>query len=372
MPRVVIAILLLSISLHAQLEKIIIPAGTPEDRDLTTISNEQDTEKRIAMYTDFVQKYNANPAAVAYGNWQISQSYQTAGDLDKGLSYGDKALAAIPDNMDILVSQTNIAQQMKSNAKIMEYAIRGAKAYNDAGKAPKPQDMTDEKYAERLAQAKEGSKSSYEFLETAAFNAIAEEKDSKARMNYIERFTPAFPASRFEEPVAQYAMYTLGQLNDSARLFSYGEKALAANPNSIPTMLLLASSYVEDSKPASWAKAITYSQRVIELAKADAPDADKSRKLSGGVAHSTLGYAYAKQEKAAAAIPELKAAAALLKGQDDVSYATALYRLGWAYGKTNKTAEARAVLEEAVKIPGPLRGPCQELLAKVNSAHKPK
>jgi len=167
-------------------------------------------------------------------------------------------------------------------------------------------------------------------------------------------------------------MFTLGQLNDSARLFSYGEKALAANPNSMPTMLLLANAYVEDSRPTSLAKAITYSQKVIELAKADAPDADKSRKLSGGVAHSTLGYAYAKQEKAAAAVPELKEAAALLKGQDDVSYATALYRLGWAYAKVNKTAEARAVLEEGAKIPGPLQGPCQELLAKVNATRKPK
>ena len=181
MSRVVLAVLLLSVSLSAQLEKIIIPAGTPEDKDLTTISNEQDTQKRIAMYSDFVQKYSANPAAVAYGNWQISQSYQTAGDLEKALSFGDKALAASPDNMDILVSQANIAQQLKSPAKIMDYTIRGAKVYNDAGKAPKPEGMTDEKYAESVTIAKESNKSSYEFLETAAFNAIADEKDSKRR-----------------------------------------------------------------------------------------------------------------------------------------------------------------------------------------------
>jgi len=365
-------VLLLSLSCFAQLDKIVIPAGTPEDKDLAAISNEQDTQKKIGMYEEFAQKFSGNPAAVAYGNWQISQSYQAAGDLEKALSYGDKALAGMPSNMDILVSQTNIAQQMKSNAKVIDYATRGGQAYNEADKAPRPEGMTDEQFTARVADAKDSNKSSYEYLETAAFNTIADEKDAKARMNYIERFSPAFPASRFEEPVAQYAMYTLGQLNDSARLFSYGEKALAANPNSMPTMLLLANAYVDDTRPASWAKAITYSQKVIALAKADAPDADKSRKLSAGVAHSIVGYAYAKQEKAAAAIPELKSAAALLKGQDDVPYATALYRLGWAYGKTNKTAEARAVLEEAIKIPGPLQGPCKELLATVNSARKPK
>lgn len=369
----IIAVLFCSLFACAQLDKIMIPAGSPEDQALQVISNEPDAQKKTAMYEDFVQKFASNPAAVAYGNWQISQFYQTSGDLEKALSYGDKALASAPSNLDILVAQTNLAQQAKSNAKVMDYAIRGGKAYNSVAQQPKPADLTDEQWATNLAAAKDNNKSSYEFLETAAFNAIADEKDAKTRMSYIERFTPAFPASRFDEQVTQYAMFTLGQLNDSARLYAYGEKALAANPNSMPTMLLLANAYVEDARPASWAKAITYSQKVIEMAKGDAPDADKSRKLSAGVAHSTLGYAYAKQEKAAAAIPELKAAAALLKGQDDISYATALYRLGWAYGKTNKIADARAVLEEAIKIPGPLQGPSQELLNRVNSARtKPK
>ncbi len=40
-----------------------------------------------------------------------------------------------------------------------------------------------------------------------------------------------------------------------------------------------------------------------------------------------------KQDKTAAAIPELKSAVALLKGQDDQSYAMAGYRLGYAYAK---------------------------------------
>lgn len=367
-------VLLLSLSSFAQLDKIAIPAGTPEDQALTAISNEQDAQKKVPMYEDFVQRFSGNPAAVAYGNWQIAQSYQTDGNLEKALSYGDKALAGAPNNLDILVSQTNIAQQMKATAKVMDYATRGGKAYNSAAKDPKPEGMSDEQFAARVAEAKESNKSSYEFLETTAFNAIADEKDAKTRMSYIERFAPAFPASRFEEPLTQYALYTLGQLNDSARLFAYGEKVLAANPNSMPTMLMLANAYVEDPRPAGWTKAITYSKKVIVLAKADAPDADKSRKLSGGVAHSSLGWAYVRQEKTASAIVELKTAATLLKGQDATAYATALYRLGYAYGKVNRVAEARAVLEEAVKIPGPLQGPSRELLERVNNlrAAKPK
>jgi tetratricopeptide (TPR) repeat protein len=132
--------------------------------------------------------------------------------------------------------------------------------------------------------------------------------------------------------------------------------------------LLLANFYGDDSKPGSSAKAISYSQKAIEVAKADAPDADKSRKISAGVSHSTIGFAYLKQEKTAAAIPELKSATALLKGQDEQQYGRAMYGLGFAYGKLNKLTEAREVLTEAVKIQSPWQAMSQELLTKVNSA----
>lgn len=353
----------------AQTDRIVIPAGTPEDQALQEISKESDAQKKLALYQDFVHKFSSNPAAVAFGNWQISQAYQTAGDLPKALEYGDKALAGSPHNLDILVSQAGIAQQLKNDAKIMDYAAKGGEVYEGIGKEPKPEGTSDQDFATRVAADKEAAKAGHDFMEGVGFNAIADEKDAKTRMSYIERFTAAFPNSQFQEQVSQYAMYTLGpgQLNDSARLVAFGEKSLQANPNSLPALLMLSNVYVEEAKPASIAKSVTYAQKVVTLAKADAPGADRSRKLSAGVAHSTLGYAYMKQDKTAAAIPEFKSASALLKGQDDTAYATAMYRLGYAYAKLNRKAEAKDVLVEVVKINGPLKQPAQDLLDKVET-----
>jgi tetratricopeptide (TPR) repeat protein len=354
----------------AQSDKILIPAGTPEDHELQAISNEQDAAKKLAMYQDFVQKYSSNPAAVAYGDWQISQAYQSTGDLTKALEFGDKALVGSPRNLDILISQASIAQQAKDNAKLMDYAAKGGEVCHSIANQPKPPDMTDEAFKQQVADDKSAAKNSCNFLESAAFNVIAGEDNARNRMAAIEKFSAAFPDSVFQDQVSSYAMYTLGpgQLNDQARLFAYGEKTLAANPNSLPALLLLAGTYVDDSKPGSLAKAISYSQKAITVAKADEPDADKSRKLSAGIAHSTLGYAYMKQDKTAAAIPELKSAVVLLKGQDDQQYSIALYRLGFAYAKLSKVNEAREVLTEAVKISGPVQAMSQDLLAKVNAA----
>jgi len=360
--------LVFSVFGRTQLDKISIPAGTPEDQALAAISNEQDPQKKLAMYQDFLQKFSANPAAVAYGNWQLSQAYQAAGDLQKALETGDKALAGSPRNLDILVSQASIAQQMKDEPKTFDYAVRGGELYNSIGKQTKPEGMSDSEFAQRTEEDKAAAKSSDEFLEAAAFNAIAGETDAKKRMAYIERFTPAFPNSRFQEQIAPYAMMSLSDLKDTPRLIAYAEKTLTADPNDLPALLLLANTYADDPKPGSLTKAVTYAQRAITAAKADAPDADRSRKVSAGVAHSTLGYAYMKQDKTAAAIPELKSAAALLKGQDDLQYSNALYRLGFAYAKLSKTTEAREVLQEAVKISGPMQQPSQDLLAKVNAA----
>ena len=366
--RVALIVLLSPLLLHAQIENLIIPAGTPEDQGIQAIAKEPDPQKKLVMYQDFLQQFASNPVAVAYGNWEVSQYYQSISDFPKALDYGDKALASAPHSLDVLVSQTSIAQQMKSNAKMFDYAVRGGEVYTSIGKSAKPEGMSDQDFANHVEESKSSAKSSYEFLEAAAYNVIAEEKDPRTRMSDIERFTPAFPSSRFEESVTSYAMMSLAELKDSARVISYGEKVLATNPNSLPTLLLLSGAYVDDPKPGSVGKAVTYSQKAITVAKADAPDADRTRKLSAGVAHSTLGYAYMKQEKTAAAIPELKSAAGLLKGLDDQQYAIALYRLGYAYAKLSRVNEARDTLMEAAKIPSPVQPLSQDLLAKVNAA----
>ena len=354
----------------AQVDHIVIAAGTPEDQALQAIANEQDPQKKLAMYEDFVKKFPENPAAVAYGNWQLSQAYQSAGDLRKALDYGDKALAGSPHNLDILVSQASIAQQAKNSAKLADYASKGGEVCASIGKRAKPENMSAEDFARQLTEEKDSVRSSCDFLESSGFNVIVSDSDPKSRMADIEKFTAAFPESKFQDQVSSYAMYTLGpgQLNDPARLVAFGEKTLASNPNSLPALLLLASYYSDDPKPGGVGKAIAYAQKALLVAKADAPEADKSRKLSAGVAHSTLGYAYMKQDKTAAAIPELKSAATLLKGEDDQQYAVVLYRLGFAYAKLSRTTEAREVLTEAVKIQGPLQPMTQELLTKVNAA----
>src|ERR1035438_9848721 len=217
----------------AQVDRIVIAAGTDEDHALQAITSEQDPQKKTAMYEEFVQKFSSNPAAVAYGDWQLSQAYQATGDLPKALDYGDKALAASPRNLDILVSEAGIAQQAKNNLKLMDYAAKGGEVCAAVAKQTKPEGMSDEDFASKVKEEKESVQNSCDFLESSGLNAIASETDPKNRMAEIEKFSAAFPDSKYQDQVSKYAMYKIGpdQLNDKARLVSFGEKTLASNPN---------------------------------------------------------------------------------------------------------------------------------------------
>jgi Tfp pilus assembly protein PilF len=364
--------LVISITAGAQVVTIHIPAGSPEEKALEAVSAENDGQKRIAMLQDFLQKFSASPETVVYGQWQLAQQYLDQGDAAKALEYGQKAVAGQPNNMDILVFLAGAAQKAKATDVIMECADKGGKAFNGIANRAKPEGMDPEDFALRTKQAQDPVRPSYEFLEATALNALVGEQNNGKRMVYIERYLGAFPNSRFQEQVTQLAVASLAEMKDSRRLNSFAEKALAANPTSVSTLVVLAEAFAENSEAGATARAEGYARKALESAASQKPTEANQLELYTGLAHSALGYALMKQEKSAAAIPELKAACSMLKDHSD-AYSSALYRLSFAYAKTpGKLGDAKAALTELVAIPGPYQQPARDLLGKVQAAANAK
>lgn len=349
-----------------QIDKVTIAAGTPEDKDLTAIGNENDTQKKVSMYQDFLQKYASNKMALAYANWQLAQVYEADGESQESFDAGDKALALSPRNMDILTSMATIAQQAKDNAHLFQYAIQGGDAYNSIEKQSKPASLSDEQFKSDMQADLDQYRSSYTFMETAAFNVLSTESDPKARMSYVDKFFASFPKSGLKDQVVAFAMDALSSMGDSKQVIAYGEKALATNPDNTSVLLMLGLTYVQTAEGA--AKAIPYAQKVIAVSKGDELTATTSNRVMAGTAHCILGRAYALQGKTLPSISELKTATTMLKGQDEQQYAVAAYFLGWDYAKINKFADAKAILNEGAAIPGSMQAPIKDLLTKVNSA----
>ncbi|HEY6306079.1 MAG TPA: hypothetical protein VI488_06410 [Candidatus Angelobacter sp.] len=363
-----LAFLLTAVTAVAQVATIHIPAGSEEEKALDAVSKESDAQKRIAMLQDFLQKFSSNQEMVTYGQWQLAQLYLDQGDTAKAMEFGQKAVAGQPNNLDILVFMVGAAQRAKSNEVIMDCAVKGGKAFNGMANQPKPEGMDPEDFALRIKQSQDPVRPSYEFLEASALNAMVAEQNGAKRMAYIESYVGAFPNSRFQEQVTQLAVATLAEMKDSARLNSFSEKALAANPNSVSTLVVLSEAFAESSGAGAGTRAEGYARKALAVAAEQKPTDANQLQLYTGLAHSALGYALMKQEKPASAIPELKTACSMLKDHSD-AYTAALYRLAFAYAKTpGRLADSKATLTELIAIPGPYQQPGRDLLAQVQAA----
>ena len=356
-------LLLVAVMGFGQATRIMIGAGTPEDKALQAIAAENDAQKKLSMLEQFNQDYASNKAAVAYGYWQMLQVYQNSGDNEKALAAGEKAIELAPGNMEILQSLCGIAEATKDYDKMVDYAVRGGKAFNGIATQPKPADSSAQDWATKVEQDQNAFRPVYEYLEAAAVNAIGNEPEVKKRLSLVEKFMGAFPNSRYELQVSQQTMAALQALNDPAKSIEFGEKALKANPNNASILLLLANAYVDENKTLG--KAVDYAQKAVKLSPVKA-DSSADDKLSAGMAKSTLGWAYLKQDRAMLAAPELKDAVELLADNQPL-LEEALYRAGFAYGKLGRKAEAQAVLQRCIDMKGPFEKYAADLLKQVNA-----
>ena len=175
-------VLLSTMAASAQVTRIMIPAGTPEDKALQAISAEEDAAKRVAMLQEFLQQFSSNQQALAYGSWQLSQTYMDQGDTAKAMEFGEKAAALQPGNLDILIALATVAQKAKATDKIMDCAVRGGTAFNGIAKQTKPEGMDAEDFKLRVQQEQEPFRQSYEYMEVTGLNAMVAEENPKKRM----------------------------------------------------------------------------------------------------------------------------------------------------------------------------------------------
>lgn len=353
--------LLMAAPAAAQLTQIIIPAGSDADKASAAINAETDPQKRIAMLNDFVKQFASDKLALAFGYQLLAQQYQMTGDMPKAIDAAEQAYAAVPANVDIITTAVTVAQAGKNNAKALEYACKGGILIHGIGKDA----GSDAAAAERAKLEREKYQQQYDFFETAAYNMLAGEDDAKTRMAYIDQFMAAFPKSKFGQNVMQFAMLSLQQMNQPAKFAEFGEKLLASNPDDVTTLVMLANVFAQEQSGTHFAKGSEYARRAIELAKGK-PD-DKQIQFSAAIAHSSLGAILMRQDKTLPAITELKLAEPLLKDDNDAG-GMVLYYLGFAYAKLQKYADAKTTLGDCVKLTGAYKGPCQDILTKVNAA----
>jgi tetratricopeptide (TPR) repeat protein len=223
--------------------------------------------------------------------------------------------------------------------------------------------------------------------ELAAYNQFVEDSktaDARQIINMGETFVTTYPNSMYVGTVQGELAMNYMRVNDVNRMVAAGEKALAANPDNVDVLPLMAFAIPRrnGSTAQDLERAMNYARRAINLLSTmpKPPDIDdatfarvKNEKLAQ--CRSGMGTAYFKTGHFDEAVTELSQAVRLVdpNSPDPVDY----YVLGLANERSSHFTDAVAAFDKCATIQSSLQANCKALSSETkkkgaNSLEAPK
>jgi tetratricopeptide (TPR) repeat protein len=347
----------------------------PEDELMLAYNGADNPQEQVAALDKFAEAHaDSKFMPCVYELYTIT--YLKQNDYAKVIELGEKGLAGgRPDVMLLL----NLAKAYVATGTATDTAfdaILKAPAAIEAESTPaRPGNVSEDDWKKTIAEAAEQAKEWRAYMEYAFFQLLQRVPDGNKRVQLLDSFAQAYPNSPNAGQIAFNYYMAYKMLNDTAKAEEYGEKAIAADPNNISTLNVLADDYATSQTKLDTAE--EYAKKALELAgQMKKPEgmtdeqfkAEQDNQL--GYAHLTLGYILFQREsktrKVAPAIDEFKTAVDLLSANPALQ-GRALFYEGYAYevlSPPNHHAASEA-LSRAAELAGPWQGQAQDLLEKV-------
>jgi hypothetical protein len=349
--------------------------NSPEDQLMLAVNGADNPAGQIAALDKYAAEH-ADAPAMTCANELYTAAYVKSNDFAKAIAAGEKDLAAnyLDGNLAINLAKAYVgAGEATDNAFLL--IDKAPPVIKAEANPPKPVNANEAEWQSNLQAWAENAKQQRAYMEYAFFQLLARVPDANKRITYLDAFSQAYADSPNLGGV--YAQYVLayGMLNNAAKADEYGEKAVAASPDDVATLNLVADDYA--TRQAHLDKADAYAKKALQLAAAmkkpdGASDADfqAQQNLQIAAAHLTIGFVAFQRgsatHKVMGAIQELKTAATFAKADPGLQ-ARALFYEGYAYEELvppNHHAAAEA-LSQAAGLQSPWQGQAQALLAKI-------
>jgi tetratricopeptide (TPR) repeat protein len=222
--------------------------------------------------------------------------------------------------------------------------------------------------------------------EEAAFKklkAMPPTTDPKVLVQGYESFVSKYPKSGYLDTAYAMLAASYMQLEDPDKMFAYGNKALATNPNNVEALAVMTMATARTIDPGQKADAAAKEQKVetwghqcLEtLGKVTKPeymtDADFSKTRDGKLAmcHSGLGLADLNEGKNGEAVKEFSAATKLEAQEGQAPDPVDLFLLGVALSNTKQYNDAMTAFQQCIKDTDQRMAPrCQEQLNETKKA----
>lgn len=366
------AVLVLAGPAVAQIGKTVtVAAGSDQDRALTPIYAAADGPDKIALIDKFMADYGKGDFELL-GDQLYVQTYLAQKNYAKVLEYGAKALALDPNNVSTAANMARAADETGDTQQLYTFGEQVSQIIARYKAQPAPAGMPPEQWAQTQQTALNNAQGDLGYVQYAMVQAAYKATDAATRAALFERFVAAFPDSTYAAGARDQAPVAYQQAHNAPKMISSAQAALAADPND-PSMLLLLADYWSDNG-LELDEAAAYAQKALgALQQPKKPDnmADdqwqQQVSVEKGLAYSCIGEVGVRKSRNVPAVDAFKQANPLLKS-NAFYYGRNLYRLGFTLAKMQRTAEARTVLSEAVRVDSPYKSLAQQTLDKIGGA----
>ncbi|HZP02988.1 MAG TPA: hypothetical protein VFD30_22255 [Terriglobia bacterium] len=356
-------------------------ANTPEDELMQEVNGAEKPEEQIAALDKFAQAHADSKFMPCVYEYYTMIYLNKLNNNDKAIEYGEKGLASEHPTMNLLInlSKAYVASGKTSDA-ILSAILKAPDQIKTETSPQKPPQVSDAEWEKTKQEMADQAKDETSYMVYAFFQLLPRVPDPHKRIEFLDGFVKAYPdaatANASQLNYAYFIAYKMANQADKAR--EYGEKTIAADPNNILALNLLAYDY--GIGQTNIEKASEYAKKALDLAQAmkkpeGVSDEQFKREQNSqlGMARLTMGYvAYtkaAKTKRLGPAIQDLKEAAELLEGNPELQ-GQALFYLGYAY-ETIYPANHKGAIEALTKasnLQSAWQSQARELLAKVKRA----
>lgn len=353
-------------------------ANTPEDELMLAVNGAEKAEDQVAALEKFAQEHADSkflPCVYEY----LTSANVKLNNFDKAIENGEKDVAANYLDLNLAINLLKAyVGAAKANDAAFDLIAKAPDLIKKELTPSKPANTSDADWQKMQEDAAASAKDDRAYMEYAFFQLVPRVADANKRVQYLDSFMQAYPDTTNLGQVHFQYFIAYKILGNTAKAEEYGEKAIAADPNNITALNLVADDYA--SHQTNLDKAAAYAKKAQELASAmkkpeGVPDEQFKTEQSSllGLAHLTQGYvAYqraAKTKRFGPAIQDIKTAVDLL-GANPEYQGKALYFLGYAYEAAYPPNHRLAIdaLTRASALQSTFAAPSRDLLAKVKKA----
>jgi tetratricopeptide (TPR) repeat protein len=357
-----------------------IVVGSPEDQLMLAVNGTDDPNAKLAALEKFTQEHQ-DSSYLHCAEQLITKNEVKLKQYDQAVAAGQKAVAAgyldIPFLEDLL--QAYLASG-KNGSEALDLIMKAPAQIKAETEVPRTPTESDAQYAAAQKVAMERAQTDTDYMTYAFFGLLPRVADPSQQIKMMDQFAQAFPEAAQKQGGELNYRYAVAytQSNQPEKADEYAEKAIAAEPDNVQALNLVAYDYALRRR-VNQAKAAEYAKKALTLIPARkkpegvSDEAFKSQQdTQAGMAHLSIGFLDLQKTGAAhhtaGAIRELNQAAELLGAIPELQ-GEAYYFLGYSYEADYppQHRSAMAALENAIKIQNSMQGQARALLAKIKS-----